>query len=252
MNHINKPFRIKNIYNENFPYVESNFDAVTNYELLSKALREIKNIKVPTKTSELINNSGFINAIKTINGNSLIGSGNIELEGIAYDDTEIWAKVNLIDEDLGVVQNNVQTLSNKVDNAVSFNDIATYDKAGIMKINSIYGFNLSSDNTLFVNDINLSTYNSISEFAGISKGTLENIKYDLIKRSLVDNTISLTDSEKLKIESWLGLSENYLTYYNETPYQVNGDYVPAHKKYVDDIAGNIESLLASIDTGEGV
>ena len=40
-----------------------------------------KKSEVPTKTSQLTNDSSFINSIKTINGNSLIGEGNIIIEG---------------------------------------------------------------------------------------------------------------------------------------------------------------------------
>ena len=40
------------------------------------------NITVPTNTSDLNNDSGFINAIKTINNNSLIGSGNLTISNI--------------------------------------------------------------------------------------------------------------------------------------------------------------------------
>lgn len=64
-------------------------------------------------------------------------------------------------------------------------------------------------------------------------------KDNLVKDSLVNNSNTLSDEEKLSIETWLGLDENYLTTYNDRPYQVNGDYNPAHKKYVDE---NIKEL----------
>lgn len=74
----------------------------------------------------------------------------------------------------------------------------------------------------------------------------KNDKDTLVKDSLVNNTLSLNDDEQIKIETWLGLAHNYLTYYNETPYQVNDDYVPAHKKYVDDaIKSSITNVLES-------
>lgn len=60
---------------------------------------------------------------------------------------------------------------------------------------------------------------------------------DIVYEGLVNASKVLSDSEKLKIETWLGLSETYLTMYNATPYQVNGNYVPAHKKYVDEHSG---------------
>lgn len=72
-------------------------------------------------------------------------------------------------------------------------------------------------------------------------------KYEFVKDGLVNNTNQLTDEEKLKIETWLGLSENYLTYYNATPYQVNGDYVPAHKKYVDETDNFLKERISEIE-----
>ena len=42
---------------------------------------EIDPLDIPTKTSELDNDSGFINQIKTINGQSLVGEGDITIEG---------------------------------------------------------------------------------------------------------------------------------------------------------------------------
>lgn len=40
----------------------------------------------------------------------------------------------------------------------------------------------------------------------ISKGTLENIKYDLVKQGITANTIALTDEEKAAAQAWLGVS----------------------------------------------
>lgn len=68
---------------------------------------------------------------------------------------------------------------------------------------------------------------------------------DIVYQGLVNATKALTDEEKLKIETWLGLSENYLTYYNNTPYVVNGNYIPAHKKYVDDAINGLNSIIGS-------
>lgn len=92
-------------------------------------------------------------------------------------------------------------------------------------------------------------YNSGADTIFISKGTLENIKYNYVKEGLVNNNINLTDDEQLKIEAWLGLDQNYLTYYNQTPYQVNSNYIPAHKKYVDD---SIKNYVDSLDGSEDV
>lgn len=46
------------------------------------------NITVPTATSDLNNDSGFINSIKTVNNNSLIGSGNVDINSSI---TSVWS-----------------------------------------------------------------------------------------------------------------------------------------------------------------
>ena len=67
--------------------------------------------------------------------------------------------------------------------------------------------------------------------------------YAEVAERLYNNDTVLTDEQQMKIETWLGLSENYLTYYNETPYQVNSNYIPAHKKYVDDGIGTLNDKI---------
>lgn len=57
---------------------------------------------------------------------------------------------------------------------------------------------------------------------------------DVVYNGLVNNKHVLTDEEQLKIETWLALDQNYLSKTNHTFYPVNDDYIPAHKKYVDD------------------
>lgn len=62
-------------------------------ELLDKAA------KIPSRTSDLVNDSGFLTEhqkLKTINGNSLVGEGDIAIEGGGgeYDITSIYSKVN--------------------------------------------------------------------------------------------------------------------------------------------------------------
>lgn len=79
-------------------------------------------------------------------------------------------------------------------------------------------------------------------------------KDNIVKDGLVNNGNQLSDEEKLKVETWLGLADTYLTMTNTTPYQVNADYVPAHKKYVDnkinEILGDLDTQLQALDTGD--
>lgn len=116
---------------------------------------------------------------------------------------------------------------------VKNSDYATNDKGGVIKTSSSTG-TTTTDGLLASITKTLQEYIDDSNETFISKGTLENIKNNYVKQALVDNDITLTDEEKLAFETWMGLSENYLTYYNTTPYQVTGDYNPTHKKYVDE------------------
>ena len=68
----------------------------------------------------------------------------------------------------------------------------------------------------------------------LSQDDFNNSKFNYVKDAIVNNDNTLTDEEQLKIEEWLGLSDTYLTYYNTMPYNVNTQYQPANKKYVDD------------------
>lgn len=73
-----------------------------------------------------------------------------------------------------------------------------------------------------------------------NKSSIDSNRDNYVKDGLVNNSNTLSDEEKLKIETWLGLPETYLTTYNETPYSVDSDYNPAHKKYVDDQIKEVE------------
>lgn len=43
------------------------------------------------------------------------------------------------------------------------------------------------------------------------------------------------------------MAENYLTYYNATPYQVENEYNPAHKKYVDDADKILQDKIKDLE-----
>ena len=107
------------------------------------------------------------------------------------------------------------------------------------------------DNRPLINDILLEGSLTGHDLGLINEDDVTNImntvRDNYIKDGLVNNTNTLSDSEKLKIESWLGLSENYLTYYNETPYQVNDNYNPAHKKYVDESIKVVDDKVKELE-----
>ena len=70
-------------------------------------------------------------------------------------------------------------------------DYATYQKGGVIKVSSSYGTNVTSAGILFGAPSAAAQYPSMTNNAFIVKGTLENIKGDLVKSVLV----SLADSD---------------------------------------------------------
>lgn len=116
-------------------------------------------------------------------------------------------------------------------NMVKDTDKAAQNVFGLVSyVGSTYGVSMSDGNIRTAKATESDIDAGTNGYKPIVPNTLN---YAVIK-ALKNNSISLTDSEKLAIETWLGLSENYLTYYNATPYLVNADYIPAHKKYVDE------------------
>ena len=81
----------------------------------------------------------------------------------------------------------------------------------------------------------------------LTKTEYNDSKYSYVKDGIVNNGITLTDEEKLHVETWLGLPDNYLTYYNSTPYKVEDDYNPAHKKYVDEKDSLLREKISEIE-----
>ena len=75
---------------------------------------------IPSKTSDLTNDSGFINQIKTINNESLIGTGNITIEGSDFsgsyndltDKPTIPSKTSDLTNDSGFI-NQIKTINNE-------------------------------------------------------------------------------------------------------------------------------------------
>lgn len=107
-----------------------------------------------------------------------------------------------------------------------------YIRATFQKSNLAQGYNkiIIGDETIY----------EVSENGQVHIGLDEVSSYAFAAERLYNNTTTLTDEQKLKIETWLGLSENYLTTYNTTPYQVTEDYNPAHKKYVDGLVNELQ------------
>ena len=96
-----------------------------------------------------------------------------------------------------------------LDDYVKNTDIASDSKLGLVKTSSIYGFKADPKTGIaYVRALNtVEDYNNAQPAYFISKAILENIKYDYVKRGIVDNNITLTDDDKEKAKKWLGISE---------------------------------------------
>ena len=87
-------------------------------------------------------------------------------------------------------------------------DYAGIDKAGLIMASSAFGTSAGSSGYLTSQEYTLSTYGSKLQAKGfVSKGTLENIKDDYVKRGLTENTIELSADEKANAKQWLGYAE---------------------------------------------
>jgi hypothetical protein len=84
-------------------------------------------------------------------------------------------------------------------------DYATNTKAGVVKAETRIGVTTLTDGSIYPINANLATYTERSGNFFVGKGTLENIKNDLVKRAITTNDITLTDQEKTAAQAWLGV-----------------------------------------------
>ena len=85
-------------------------------------------------------------------------------------------------------------------------DYATTSKGGVIKAYTQNGFGINNSGQPFSQTINLASYKNYGGNYFVGKGTLENIKYDLVKEGVVNNNISLGESDKQKVRNWIGAS----------------------------------------------
>lgn len=90
-----------------------------------------------------------------------------------------------------------------LDGYVKNTDYATDSKAGVIKTATTNGVNTSGP-FLIAQPADLEKYNKRPATSFVGKGTLENIKDDLVKRGITANTITLTDEEKASARQWQG------------------------------------------------
>lgn len=96
-------------------------------------------------------------------------------------------------------------LTNALVDYVKNTDFAGYNKAGIISVDGTYGTHMLNEKGLIGASIRtLQQYINSSRYSLVGKGTLENIKNDLVKRAVTENDIELTDDEKTAARTWIG------------------------------------------------
>lgn len=88
---------------------------------------------------------------------------------------------------------------------VKFTDYAGVDGTpGTIKTSAAYGTQMVDAGYIRAGADNLESYQTRSVNFFVGKGTLENIKNDLVKRAVTENDITLTDDEKTAARTWIG------------------------------------------------
>lgn len=91
--------------------------------------------------------------------------------------------------------------------AVGKTEYATATTAGVVKGDKTYGFQVAVNGIPTCDILSASEYTGKTVACFISKGTLENAKNDIVKRAIVENDITLSDTEKAKALAWLGVND---------------------------------------------
>jgi hypothetical protein len=105
-------------------------------------------------------------------------------------------------------------------------DYATSSVGGVTKVDSSFGTQISSNGYIHAYTENLTRYKQRNGNFVIGKGTLENIKNDLVKRAVTENDIELTADEQTNARTWLNAvgKEDYATADNAGTIMVNSYY----------------------------
>ena len=93
-----------------------------------------------------------------------------------------------------------------LDGYVKDTDYASSTKAGVFKTDN--GLTVTSKGVIAGTETSLENYEKRSYYLVMSKGTLENIKNDLVKRAVTENDIALTEEEKANAKNWLGYADS--------------------------------------------
>ena len=85
---------------------------------------------------------------------------------------------------------------------------STSGEAGLIKTSSSYGTQMVTTGFIRAGVDTLESYKTRGVNFFIGKGTLENVKNDLVKRAVTENDIELSADEKASAKGWLGYADN--------------------------------------------
>lgn len=121
-------------------------------------------------------------------------------DGTAPDvhDEYVWIDATQTFELIGTTQVDLTDYVKKTDYA------GTDGSPGIIRTSVSYGTQMVASGYIRAGVDTLETYKTRGVNSFIGKGTLENIKYDLVKQGITANTIALTDEEKASARQWQG------------------------------------------------
>lgn len=188
--------------------------------------------EIPTNTSSLVNDSDFATKTDVMSAIASISQFKVSIvtqlpttgekmtlylvakTGTGNDvyNEYLWIEETSTYEFLG-------TTAVDLTDYVKNTDYATVNTAGVIKYSNYYGSKLFGDGKIATTTVNLANYSAFPPDGFIGKGTLENVKNDIVKRAITANDITLTDAEKASAQDWLG---------------------------VTDLIGDIETLLAGV------
>ena len=200
--------------------------------------------------------------IKTLNNESLLGSGNIEIEvdlSNYYTKAETYSKAE--------VNGLIPDLTNYVKNT----DYATSSKGGVIKTPSTLGISVGSTGNVFALSSTYADYGNRPPGYFIGKETLDNV---ITGKGLVSDTdyanankggvIKATGDYSFSVDNQGRPNANVLSYSNYLAYSFNNFISKGtlenvitgkelvNKTYVDNIVGDIETILTTLDIGGGI
>lgn len=202
---------------------------------------------IPSKTSQLSNDSGYVTSstLKTINGQSIVGTGNIELSGTgsgiadAPSDGKTYGRKNgnwsAIDGVGGSV--NITDIINRLSALVEVGGTCTDEDYNTLKEYADSGI------VTYVNSDGFSMIVSIKNFIGNIQ-----ISYNIVGENSINvNTLSISDSKQVTILQRNFLSDSALGVGKLGDYTKPTSYSAISKE--DSISTAIGKLEAGIGTG---